>query len=368
MGRLLRYVALLTLAVSLAACGDDEPEPGPTATPTATDSPPPSAPPASEIALPEGFSAYVVAEGFSSPTSLAQDSAGAVYVSERGGPIFRLDDTDDDGILESKAEFASGLALVNGIAFGPDGALYVASQGRVMVVRDNDSDRTADRSEEIIAGLPRGAHQNNGLAFGPDGKLYLTNGSTCNDCEEPDERSAAILQANADGSGLVIYAHGLRNPYDITFDPRGRLWSTDNGSDPPCNTIDELNLVQQGADYGWPYSPACDSLQSGTPPIVSLGFNTASTGLDYYDAEQFPDAYRDDLFITLWGSNATAPNSAGRVLVHAEITETAAGPQVTVEEFGTGFENPIDVIVDRDGTLLVLDFGSGQLYRIIYTG
>ena len=51
------------------------------------------------------------------------------------------------------------------------------------------------------------------------------------------------------------------------------------------------------------------------------------------------------------------------------------GPQATVLAFATGFQHPIDVAMDRDGTLLVLDYGegsaddrSGQLYRIVYTG
>ncbi len=50
--------------------------------------------------------------------------------------------------------------------------------------------------------------------------------------------------------------------------------------------------------------------------------------------------------------------------MRAIIGETADGPRATIEEFGTGFANPIDVVVDSDGTLLVLDFGSGTLYRI----
>lgn len=50
-------------------------------------------------------------------------------------------------------------------------------------------------------------------------------------------------------------------------------------------------------------------------------------------------------------------------------------PQATVLPFASGFQHPIDVAMDRDGTLLVLDYGegsaddrSGKLYRIVYTG
>ncbi len=370
-----------TLALLLAACGGDS-SGTPSATPTAgeaTDATatPGGAPsptvaipaiePSTDIDLPPGFTAYIIAGDLGLPTSVALSPEGAIYVSQYAGIILRLEDADGDGVFDRKVEFASELYFANGADFAPDGSLYVSSQGRVSIVRDTDGDTVGDQTEAIITGLPIGVHQNNGLAFGPDGKLYLTNGSTCNDCIEEDELSATILQANSDGSDLRVYARGLRNSYDLTFDSQGRLWATDNGSDPPCNTTDEINLIGESGDYGWPYRAACDNFQSGIPPIASLGFNTGSTGVDNYDGDQFPAEYRGDLFITLWGSNALAPRPGGKLLVRALINEMPEGPQVTIEEFGAGFTNPIDVVVDRDGTLLVLDFG-GTLYRIVYTG
>jgi glucose/arabinose dehydrogenase len=383
MARIRSLAVLGALAILLAACGGSggqvapptstqAPTTTPLPAPTETPAPPPlslpQASPAPEIALPSGFTAYAVAQGLNLPTSLALSPDGAVYVSQFGGPIFRLEDSDGDGVFDRKIEYVAGLFFVNGIAFAPQGPLFVSSRGRVSIVRDTNGDMLGDETEDIITDLPNAAHQNNGIAFGPDGRLYVTNGSTCNECDEEDERSATILQADLDGSDLRVYATGLRNPYDLTFDPQGRLWATDNGSDPPCNTIDELNLIEDGRDYGWPYSRECDSLQSGTSPSASLGFNTGSTGIAYYGGDQFPAEYQGNLFITLWGSNVEAPRRAGRVLVRAIVDETPGGLEVTVAEFATGFEHPIDVVADVDGTLLVLDFTAGKLYRIVYTG
>ena len=364
------YAALFILTLLLAACNGDGGVPEANFLNTA---------PATEIELPDGFTAYVVGEEFASPTSVAIGPDGVIYVSELDGAIFRLADLDGDGLFEHNAAYIPYLAFVNGIAFSPDGVLYISARGTILAAAGVDDDGEAETADRIITELPNGAHQNNGLAVGPDGKLYITNGSTCNECDEANERSATILQANLDGSDLRVYASGLRNPYDLTFDPQGRLWATDNGSDPPCNTLDELNLIEEGADYGWPYSPTCDSLQSAIPPAVDLGFNTGSTGIAYYGAAHFPAEYGGNLFITLWGSNTTAPQPAGRMLVRVPIIETGDGRSDelagSVEEFAVGFEHPIDVIVDRDGTLLVLDFGtgtasdgSGKLYRIVYTG
>ena len=368
---MIRLFLLGCLTLFLAAACDSSsspeaptPTPGPTATPVV---PVPDVEPTTEIELPEGFSAFVVAEGFVQPTALAINAQGALFLTE-SGRVLRLEDGNGDGIFEGHVVFAEDLPQTTGIAFSPDGDLYVSSKGQVVILSDTDGDFRADTTVEVATGLPNGNHQNNGIAFGPDGKLYITNGSTCNECDEDDERSATILQANPDGTELRVFASGLRNPYDLVFDPEGRLWATDNGSDPPCNTIDELNLVEDGGDYGWPYEPACDSSQSGSPPVADLGFNTASTGIDYYGGSHFPETYQGNLFVTLWGNLPFAPEPAGHLLMRAIITESADGPTATVEEFASGFENPIDVLVDIDGTLLVLDFTSGTLYRIVYLG
>src|SRR3990170_3687826 len=248
MGRAAGCAVLLALSVALAACGGEGDGGGPTISgpPAAAGRVRPGVPdllPAAEITLPTGFAAYTVAEGLDQPTSVAVRGDGAVYVSQREGPVFRLVDTDGDGFFERKARAVSRVSGIHGIAFAPDGSLYLSNVGRITVARDGDGDTIADTTKDIITGLPHGRHENNGIAFGPDGGLYITNGSTCNDCAEADERSAAILRANADGSGLRVYARGLRNSYDLVFAPSGRLWATDNGADPPCNTIDELNLI-----------------------------------------------------------------------------------------------------------------------------
>jgi glucose/arabinose dehydrogenase len=371
-GRRALCAAVVGASLLLAACGGGgkpatvataTPSPAPAAAPTVRL---PAAPPATGITVPDGFAAFVVAEGFAQPTTVAVGPDGAVYVSQREGPIFRLADTDGDGFFEQRLPVTEEIPGIHGFTFAPDGSVYISHLGTVTVVRDADGDTVGDSMEDVIEGLPHGQHESNGLAFGPDGKLYLTNGSTCNDCAEEDERSAVILQANPDGSDLRVYARGLRNPYDLVFDSRGRLWAPDNGADPPCNTIDELNLIAEGGDYGWPYGPACVSALSGIPPVADLGFNTAATGIDAYDGAHFPAEYRDNLFITLWGSLEYAPIPGGRVLARVVLRETPEGPQATTEDFAAGFDRPIDVAVARDGTLLVIDFGSGTLYRIVY--
>jgi putative membrane-bound dehydrogenase-like protein len=370
--RRLATVAGLLAAVSLlAACGGKEKAPSPATTvaptPGAATAVPPAGSPAPEVKLPEGFAAFAAAEDLSNPTSIAVDGDGRVYVSELGGVVWRLRDENGDGVFEARDRFVEVAPSIDGIAVAPDGAVYVSHTGRVTVARDAGAGGEAASVQEIVSGLPSGRHQNNGLAFGPDGRLYLTNGSTCNDCQETDPRSATILRLNPDGTNLEVFARGLRNSYDLTFTTDGRLWATDNGADPPCATIDELNLIQEGKDYGWPYSPACDALAKGERPVANLGYFTSSDGLAYYDADSFPSQYRGSFFIAQWGANSGDPNIGKRV-VRVTVEETAEGPRGQVTDFALGLDHPLDVAVDRDGSLLVADFGSGKIYRIMYKG
>jgi glucose/arabinose dehydrogenase len=384
-GLLLLFLALPLLPGSACGTGDATPShnPGPgESTPTAaavnpaspaspapTPRPPPAVPRALEIQVPPGFAAYMIADGFERPSSIAVDDDGRLFLSQTDSTVLRLEDIDGDGFYETHVDYVGGLEVVSGLAFSPQGELYVSSRGRISIARDTNGDGVADQVEHIIGGLPNGRHQNNGIAFGPEGKLYITNGSTCNDCEEWSERAATILRANPDGSVLEIYARGIRNAYDLVFTPDGQLWATDNGTDPPCNTIDELNLIVEGGDYGWPYRPGCNPFQpreGALPPTVPMGFNTSSDGIDYYERGPFPEEYWDNFFVAQYGqfSPLVGDPSVGKRVVRVK----PVGDSYEVLDFALGFVSPLDVLVDRDGSLLVADWWGHKLYRVVYLG
>lgn len=344
--------------------GTATPTPSPTASPTPTPRPTVDL----GISVPSGFRVDLYAEGLGNPTSLTFGPDGRLYVSQLGGRISAVTDANGNGLGDRVDTFVEGFLSPLGLVWrGND--LYVGSRGMVSVVRDTNGDGRADSRKDIITDLPVGRHQTNGLAFGPDGRLYIGQGSIDDHGEYgivPLE--ASILRANPDGTDHVVYASGLRNPYDLAFHPvTGELFATDNGRDTPATGIsDELNVIVEGGHYGW---PDCWDVGEGNrcegtiPPVVELPEHSSADGLAFYTGRLFPPQYQNVLFIALWGANSGDP-AIGKKVVAVALTNPGAGWQGTLYDFAWGFANPLDVTVGPDGALYVADFGTGRVYRI----
>ncbi len=316
---------------------------------------------ADEIQLPPGFAAYRWASGLRQPTALAFSPDGRLFVSEFSGRLLTLRDTDGNGISDERAVFALGLDRPLGFAIESDTRVYVSNRGEIIVADDSDADGEADSVTPIIRRLPVGLHQNNAIALGPDGRLYISLGSTCNDCEEEDAFSASILVFDFETSQLAVYASGLRNAYDLLFKPDGALWATDAGSDAPCPTSDELNRIQAGADYGWPYcgggDPTVDT--SGGAALV-LGFRAGARGLAWFESPTYPPDLSGGFYIALTNDASPDAGSAGLV----QFAKLQQDGSATLRNFAAGFSQPIAVTVGPDGSLFVADFDRGVIYRI----
>lgn len=250
---------------------------------------------ATELQLPDGYRAEIVANGLSFASSVAVGADGTVYVAEAGfsyglvtAPA-RVLRVGPDGTTAVVAEGFIG--PVAGLAVH-DGQLFVSHRNTISRVDIATGART-----DIITGLPSlGDHYNENIAIGPDNKLYITQGSAtesgvvgpdnyffgwlqmapqfhdipCRDLTlagvnhpsgnplTPDVSdtattgaflpfgtpstpgqvvqgqamcNGAVLRANLDGSGLEVFADGFRNNYGLAFTPDGRLFTTEQGPD-----------------------------------------------------------------------------------------------------------------------------------------
>jgi len=344
-------------------------------------------PPAQPIALPPGFAITVFAQGLDSPRMMTLGPDGQIYVAERGaGRILRLPDRNADGTVDGLEVVAQGLNAPSSLAFFKDGSLYVAETTRILRLSDPDAQGMFQKSQTVIDDLPSGGHNTRTVLFSPDwSTLFVSIGSSCNVCVEEDSRRAAIMAYNPDGSNGRLYARGLRNAVGITFRPgTAELWASNNGRDMLGDNLppETINLVHAGDDFGWPrchsgriVDPdfgkpgACDGV---VKPAVEMQAHSAPLGLTFYNAQQFPEQYRGDLFVAFHGSwNRSVPT--GYKVVRIPMKGSTPGP---VEDFavgwlsqsGTQWGRPVDVLTGSDGSLFVSDDGGGLIYRIFYTG
>jgi len=193
--------------------------------------------------------------------------------------------------------------------------------------------------------------------------LYFGSGSTCNACVERDRRSAAVLSVRPDGSGLRVVARGLRNPYGLVVDSRRkRILVSVNGRDDLGTAADPepaemVVALRDGRNFGWPdcwpnarllkLSGTCNGV---TPPLAYLEPHASADGLVFWHGT---------LYVAEWGQYDS--NRFGRRVVRVRLN----GPMgARVSVFGSGFDHPLALAVDRGGGLLVADWGRGVVYRI----
>ena len=323
--------------------------------------------------------------------SWPSDADGSVYVTRpEAGDCLLLRDTNGDGQADQQTVVARKPHL-HGIAIHGN-SVYFATIHEIYVA-PRKPDGTLGELKQIAGNLPDGGqHANRTLGVGPDGKLYVSVGSTCNACSDPNPENATILRMNLDGSAREIFAKGLRNTIGFAWNPDSRLFGMDHGTDwlGDDEQKEELNLIAQGGDYGWPYvyadgkvNPRVDPPAGIDPeqharmtskPVLLYTPHAAPMQMVFYTGSQFPAEYRGDVFVAMRGSWNRKPPS-GYEVVRIRFQNglpTAFEPFLTgflVQEAGAWgyFGRPVGVAVAKDGSLLVSDDANGMIYRVSYT-
>ena len=344
------------------------------------------------IKLPPGFKIEVYASGVTNARELALGPKGTVFVGSRNKPdgdkVYALVDKNGDQKADSVLTIAKGLDEPNGVAVH-DGSLYVGEISRI-VRFDNIESRLESPGEPVVVNdtLPKDTHHGQKfIAFGPDGLLYVPVGAPCNICdkEKDDPRYASILRMKPDGTGLEVFAHGVRNTVGFAWHPRTReLWFTDNGRDNLGDDVprDELNTApRKGLHFGYPFchqgdvsdpelgkARSCSEFQA---PARPLDAHVAAIGMRFYTGTMFPAEYRNRIFIAEHGSWNRSKKSGYRVM-QARVEN---GKVVDYGVFAEGWLDkgteeawgrPVDVLVMPDGALLVSDDTGDAIYRISY--
>ncbi len=341
--------------------------------------------PIDKIKLPQGFEISVFADDVPNARAMALGDKGTVFVgSMRAGKVYAI--RAREGNAAEALVIASGLNMPVGVAFR-DGALYVSAVDRILRFDKIEDNLARPPQPQVVTDrLPSDTHHGwKFIAFGPDGLLYVPVGAPCNVCDPDSNRYANIMRMRPDGGGLEVYARGVRNSVGFDWHPETHeLWFTDNGRDwlgddrPDC----ELNHApRKDMHFGFPFCHAGDisdpefgqlrACREFTPPAVKLGAHVAPLGMRFYSGSAFPAAYRNNIFIAEHGSWNRSKKSGYRVVRVTISPGGSAREEVFAEGWLQGqsaWGRPVDVLVMKDGSLLVSDDQAGAVYRIAYRG
>lgn len=373
------------------------------------------------LRLPPGFTISIFAKNLPGARVMKIDTFGNMWVSRTSeGAVSLLEIDRNSGKVAQQNDIFTGLRKPHGLAFAPDNQflLYIAEEDKIRRVT-----MYSDDSGEDVISLPAGdGHFTRTIGFGPDNKLYISAGSSCNVCNESDERRASIIQYDVQAKTSKIFAKGLRNAVFFIWNSvwpnaNNEMWATEMGRDwlgddlPP----DEINIIRGpstssrqesearsvGAagqnsipNFGWPNcygknihdtdfdkntyirNPCIEPFETGS--LIDLPAHSAPLGLAFIpkghpsagSGQAWPEDYWYDLLVAYHGSwNRSQPT--GYKVVRYKFD--ADGNYQGAEDFVTGWlvkegalGRPVDILFGQDGSAYISDDKAGVIYKITY--
>lgn len=347
--------------------------------------------------LPPGFEIQLVAAepDIQKPMNFNFDSAGRLWFTGsveypypkpetmKGRDTVRIiHGFNPDGSATKITTFADDLNIPIGITPIGTSQAIVFSIPNVYRLTDANNDGMAEKRDVMFGPFGyRDTHgMNNGFTRGIDGWIYACHGYVNSspvqgtDGQQIALEGGAIYRFRPDGSHIEFFTHGQVNPFGLTFDRLGNLYSAD------CHT-QPAYLLLRGAwypNFGKPH----DGLGFGPQIMSHLHGSTGIAGIVCYEAEQFPDEYRGNLFI---GNPITHRVNRDKLVFHGSSPEAVEQPDfLTCDD---PWFRPVEVKLGLDGALYIGDFYNciighyevpldhpkrdrerGRIWRIVYKG
>lgn len=305
-------------------------------------------------------------------------------------------DSKGQGNADQATVFSDGFnAIEDGLASGVlawKDQVYFANIPHLWKLSDPNRDGIADGKTSLLNGFGVRTgflgHDLHGLIIGPDGMLYFTIGDrgahvvTADGRTVSNPETGAMYRCNLDGTGLEIFASGLRNPQEIAFDDYGNWFTGDNNSDggDPARWV----YLLEGGDCGWHigyqfidkpnsrgpwisekmcYPPSPEQPAYIMPPVANI--TSGPSGLAHYPGTGLPERYAGHFFLVdFTGGKGSSVHSFG-------LKPKGAGFELVDRDHLISDLLATDVEFGPDGGVYVSDWvqgwdktGKGRIYRV----
>lgn len=342
----------------------------------------------------------ILANGLSSPTSMAFIDTSNILVSEKDGQVRLVSNgvLEDKPVLQVSVDTESergllGIAIMNSTKTNLANnskfvyLYYTESKGgdlrnRVYRYEWNGQNQNLVNPTLILdlPALPGPNHDGGKLVIGPDHYLYAVIGDlnhrgklqNTNDGHDPDDTSVILRVNPNDGSAVKdnpfikdaniamhkYYAYGIRNSFGITFDPiTGNLWQTENGPD----VYDEINVVKPGFNSGWTQVMGPLSRNTGfmigqlvnfphshyMDPVFSWKNPVAVTDIEFMKSSVLGEKYKNNIFVGDYNNGN---------LYYFEVNSTRTGINLDINQEKIGLSS---LVVDNANQQSAVTFGTG---------
>jgi len=337
----------------------------------------------SNIKLPPGFKIELYASDVPSARQMALGDKGTLFVGSFAGGVVSA--VVDDGGKKAVKTIVKGLRMPTGIAYR-DGALYVIDIDKLY--RFDNVEANLDHLgegkvvyDDMPPYIPHGWKY---LVVDKNGWLYVPFGPPCNICLPPTSVSQIRHVDPATGLAETV-AMGVRNSVGGDIDPRtGDYWFSENardwlGGDIPSDKLNHIARI--GEHFGYPYCHQGDipdpkfamghKCSEFSPPALNLGAHVAPLGMKFYTGNQFPADYKNTIILAEHGSWNRHQYQGGRLVRISVDADGKNAKQDVLADGWIGADNkyrgrPNDVLVAKDGALLVADDFANAIYRISY--
>lgn len=365
--------------------------------------------------LPEGFTATLFAAEpeVQNPVGLDWDAKGRMWVAENytyaerqkrfdlslRDRVIILEDSDWDGVAESRKVFTDEVQMLTSVAVGR-GGVWLMCPPQLLFIPDADGDDVPDGAPQVMLDGFTVAEANyhnfaNGLRFAPDGWLYGRCGHSCpgnlgvpgTPAEKRVPMKGGIWRYHPDKRIVEVLTHGTTNPWGHDWDANGEMFFINTVTGHLWHLIHGAHLVDSNtpnpliyekldtiADH-YHYDRSGKWSDSRDGKASHLGGGHAHIGMMIYQAEQWPESYRNKLFtLNMHGRRANVErlerNGSGFVGRHEPDVFLSDDPWFRGIEISTG----------PDGSGFILDWSdtgechehtgvhrtSGRVFRVSY--